>query len=163
PKRTAWSFLALLVLSCSRERTHYARAGIADHARRAEAAIGPTEPDSAANEADTAALPVAYGEASRRRVDRWDQDSVWAKEADVVREPFERRLDDTRREQPVDGGAAPAPVVGALTAQSISLSGGRRALLLAGADTEARPLVLVQDRDGALLWSKNRPLAGTLP
>ena len=47
--------------------------------------------------------------------------------------------------------------------QSAALAGGRRAVLLQGRPKERNPLILVLDPQGALLWTKERPLAGIAP
>jgi hypothetical protein len=55
------------------------------------------------------------------------------------------------------GGAVPAP----LELQTAPLLGDRRAVLLYGPARQRSPLLLVLDAHGALLWSKEKPLAGT--
>ena len=55
------------------------------------------------------------------------------------------------------GDAIPSP----LGAQIAVLDGDRRAVLAYGPARDRRPILLVLDAGGALLWSKERPLAGT--
>jgi hypothetical protein len=55
------------------------------------------------------------------------------------------------------GGQLPAP----LFTQTVPLLGDRRAVLLTGPAQDRNPLLLVLDAKGTLLWTKEKPLAGT--
>lgn len=55
------------------------------------------------------------------------------------------------------GGKLPAP----LFTQTVPLVGDRRAVLITGPAQERNPLLLVLDERGAVVWTKEKPLAGT--
>jgi len=57
------------------------------------------------------------------------------------------------------GGKIPSP----LEIQRAPLGGDHRAVLLTGGPKERRPLILVLEKKGGVLWTKERPLAGIAP
>lgn len=88
-------------------------------------------------------LPPPGTEARRGVVEKPEDDRLLAPHRDVIRAHF--------------GDAGP------LALQVAPVSGGRAALLLTRAKGEAKPLVLLVDAAGNVLWAKERPLAGTRP
>jgi hypothetical protein len=87
--------------------------------------------------------PPAPAEAKRSSLARVVDDRSLAPHEAVIREHF--------------GGTVPTP----LEMQTTPLGGDRRAVLLYGPPARRKPLILVLDKNGALLWTKERPLAGT--
>ncbi|APR75189.1 Hypothetical protein A7982_00535 [Minicystis rosea] len=87
--------------------------------------------------------PLAPAEARRLTLARLADDRSLAQHEGVIREHF--------------GGTVPAP----LEVQITPLGGDRRAVLLYGPPRQRSPLLLVLDARGALLWTKEKPLAGT--
>ena len=85
----------------------------------------------------------APAEARRLTLARLAEDRVLAAHEAVIRDHF--------------GGTVPAPI----EVQIAPLGGDRRAVLLYGPPRQRSPLLLVLDARGALLWTKEKPLAGT--
>jgi hypothetical protein len=131
--------------ACSRGRGDAASDGAAD-AGGSDAANGTRDAesiDAARGEVDDA--PPQWGEATRATIESLDHDAALRANAATIREHF--------------GATLPR----ALRVQTTSLAGHTRAILLAADAGEPRPLLLVVDAQGALLWKKDRPVAGITP
>lgn len=100
------------------------------------------QPSGSAHEPPTG-LPPAATEARRAVLARLADDRALIPHEAVLREHF--------------GGTIPWP----LEVQSTPIGGDRRALLIYGPARQRTPLVLVLDGHGQVVWSKERPLAGT--
>jgi hypothetical protein len=101
-------------------------------------------PPALASAADPAAgLPPPAAEARRVSLRRLDEMRALVPHEALLREHF--------------GGALPSP----LELQATALAGDHRALLLYGEPRRRNPLLLVTGAQGELLWTKERPLAGT--
>jgi hypothetical protein len=87
--------------------------------------------------------PPAPREAQRITIAKLADDKLLAPHQAVLQKHF--------------GDALPSP----LEAQIALLDGDRRAVLVSGPARDRRPILLVLDAQGALLWTKERPLAGT--
>ena len=147
--------LALTVASCAKPRAGAPDAAddaaVAAKGGRADdggAANAPIQDEPRASRDAGAPLEVPT-EARRTRGAALSRNPALAANADLIRKHFD--------------GAVPT----ALLVQTAELSvAGRRALLVADgsrAPAESRPLLLVVDDRGALLWSRERPTAGITP
>lgn len=151
--------IALALSACSRGDDRRAPAPGPSAAEAAGSAapsaaevIGSAAPSAAAPSLDEPAAsgsapsfgaPPLPAEARRSALARLADDRALAAHEAVIRAHF--------------AGAVPEP----LEVQSAALGGDRRAVLLSGPPRQRSPILLVLDRDNALLWTKDRPLAGT--
>lgn len=118
-------------------------------AREAEAAAPPLvplddpPPGTPRPEAPVFGAPPPPLEAKRVVIAKIEADRRLAPHEAVIRAHF--------------GGAVPSP----LEAQVTPLGGDRQAVLVMGPAKERKPLLMVLDAKGTLLWTKEKPLAGT--
>jgi hypothetical protein len=140
--------LSALLASCSKGGTAAPPAASSSPAASQSAApaetrpLDPTEPAVSTAAPSAANLPLPPREAARRAVKRLQDDRALAPQAAVVTAHF---------------GELPSP----LEVQSVALPGDRQALLAYSGKPPAKPLLWVANAEGEILWSKERPLAGT--
>jgi hypothetical protein len=115
----------------------------ASSASDAPAAEPPSPPAAPSTGVPAAFLPLDAAEPRRSVLRRVDEERALAPHEAVIRAHFE--------------GAIPSP----LEVQTAALPGDRRAFLVYGEPRRRSPLILVTSASGELLWTKERPLAGT--
>lgn len=160
-RRASVALLLLLLPGCSRmfgddaspstsSGASAAPTATVTEAASAEPAAYPTfvplddpPPGASAVAAPAFGAPPPPAEAKRSVLARLADDPKLVAHEAVIREHF--------------GGTIPSP----LEAQTTPIGGDRRAVLLYGPARDRKPLLLVLDAKGALLWTKERPLAGT--
>jgi hypothetical protein len=150
----------ILLVGCSRSgasaagggETSPATAASASATASAAALAKPDEPpngEPSARRRDISAAPVSGLEARRSVVTRIEADPILSANAEALRKQH--------------GGAIPA----SLAVQATDLGAdGRRAMVVASErkdGTLESPMLFVVDEHGALLWSKERPVAGIKP
>jgi hypothetical protein len=139
PAPAAVSAPAAATVSAPAAATVSAPAPASESASAAASALASAAP------LETSALPAAAAEPKRTRIGRIEDDRALVPHRDVIRAHWK--------------GDVPSP----LELQSVALTGGRRAVLLYGRPKHRDPLILALDPQGALLWTKERPLAGIAP
>jgi hypothetical protein len=150
--------ILLTLVGCSRSGASAADGGTDAASGAASAAASPAEPakaeelpsgESSARRRDVSAAPVSGLEARRSVVTRIEADPILSANADALRKQH--------------GGAIPA----ALAVQATDLGADRRRAIVIASErkdgTLESPMLLVVDEHGALLWSKERPVAGIKP
>jgi hypothetical protein len=157
PRLARW-VLAFLLAGCTRPGGDPAPAPSAGPSASAATTSpeAPADPAPASSSAAEAPLPspssapsaapsrlLAPAEAQRALLRRPEDAPALAAQLEAVRAHF-------------DAGS-PWP----LETQTVPLAGGRRATLVYGDPRARNPFLMVLDGKGALLWSKERPLAGT--
>ncbi len=108
-----------------------------------EPAPSPPAPSVSRPEDFAAGFPPVPVEPRRESLRKLDAERALAAQEALLRDHF--------------GGALPSP----LEVQVAALSGERRAFLAAGEARRRNPFLLVTGAKGELLWTKERPLAGT--
>jgi hypothetical protein len=139
--------LSALLASCSKGGTAGAPAASSSPAASQTALPAETPPDPTEASVSTAApsaanLPLPPREAARRAVKRVQDDRALASQTSALTTHF---------------GELPS----LLQVQSIALPGDRQAVLAFAEKPPAKPLLWVTTAEGEVLWSKERPLAGT--
>jgi hypothetical protein len=168
PRAAAPAVLALVLVACARPADRVDPAASAPEAASTDApsVVAPTAsaasapslpsegssnasandepvPLAASAQAAPAAAPPVAVESRRSLLTRLSDDPALAAHEAVLREHF--------------GGAVPSP----LEVQSTPIGGDRRAVLVYGPARQRAPLILVLDGHGGVVWTKERPLAGT--
>ena len=137
------------LFACTRASTHAAsdaNDGGADALEAVSAIAMDAASDAAIDEKTKAReAPATWAEAPRRRITKLDEDPALKGNADAIREHF--------------GGTLPA----AMRLQTAVTGGNARALLLAADGDDPKPIVLMVDERGGLVWKKDRPIAGIVP
>lgn len=145
--RPAALVLALLLTACAKPPPAEPDAGAssADGAPPDEASATPPSTASAAvdDAVAVAGLPLPAVETRRASLRRIDEERALAPHEALLRAHF--------------GGSLPSP----LELQTATLPGDHRAYLAYGEPRQRNPFLLVTSAKGDLLWTKERPLAGT--
>jgi hypothetical protein len=152
--RSAAAALVLFLAACTRPPAPEHDGGVSlpppSAAASTElAAPSAVEPDPPAPVASTVSRDGAFGlpppaaEARRSVLRRLDEERALVPHEGILRAHF--------------GGALPSP----LELQTAALSGDRRAFLACDEPRRRNPFLLVTRASGELLWTKERPLAGT--
>jgi hypothetical protein len=130
-----------------------------------DAGVAPPPPASAPAEPESAALPSAAADRAppAGAAEEGALEDL-ARAGEAVRTRLQRFADDTRtaaNQESLEGhfGITKPP----FDVQTVPLAGEREGRLVLASGADRNPFVLVTDRDGALLWTKDRPLAGILP